>query len=93
MVQGNNVQEILIGNVSHYLVRTGEAVVQVITPLMNGDHIHIIGGITDFQMTVDSVENDTHHMSFHHSGYQMAIKVTEWVREGDRIYIYDYEED
>ena len=86
-------QEILIGNVSHYLVRTGEAIVLLITPLMNGDHIHIIGSITDFQMIVDSIENDTHHMSFHHSGYQMAIKVNEWVREGDRIYIYDYEEE
>jgi len=86
-------KEVLIGNVSHYLVRTGEAVVLIITPLMNGDHIHIIGSVTDLQMIVDSVENDTHHMSFRHSGYQMAIKVDAWVREEDRIYIYDYDED
>ena len=80
-------EEVSVGNVSHYLARQGVAVLMLKEPLRSGDRIHIVGRITDVQLTVESVEVDTHHMGFAHTGYQVAVKVGDWVREGDRVYL------
>ena len=80
-------EEVQIGNVSHYLARQRVAVLLLKEPLRVGDRIHIVGRITDVGLTVESVEVDTHHMGFGYSGYQVAVKVSDWVREGDRVYL------
>ena len=80
-------EEVLVGNVSHYLARQGVAVMMLREPLQVGDRIHILGRITDIEFTVESSEEDRHHMAFSHPGAQVAIKVPEWVREGDRVYL------
>ena len=80
-------EEVLIGNVSHYLARQDIAVMMLRSPLHGGDRIHIVGQITDIELTVESPEVDTHHMGFGHTGYQVAVKVGGWVREGDRVYL------
>ncbi len=80
-------EEVAMGNVSHYLARQGVAVLMLKEPLRSGDRIHIVGNITDVELTVESTDVDTHHMTRAYSGYQVALKVNDWVREGDRIYV------
>ncbi|MFN6992485.1 MAG: hypothetical protein ACK4MM_07190, partial [Fervidobacterium sp.] len=48
----------LIGKVTHYFGKIGVAVIKLSDTLKVGDTIRIVGGNTDFQQVVESMEID-----------------------------------
>ncbi|HEX6384990.1 MAG TPA: hypothetical protein VF177_10000 [Anaerolineae bacterium] len=75
-----------IGKVTHYFNRIGVAVLELEDGLQVGDTIHITGHRTDFTQQVNSMEIDHQKMQAVGAGADVALKVDEQVREGDRIY-------
>jgi hypothetical protein len=75
-----------IGNVTHYFDRIGVAVLDLEDGLKLGDTIHITGHRTDLLQRVSSMEIEHQKMQAVSAGADVALKVDEEVREGDKIY-------
>ena len=75
-----------IGKVTHYFDRIGVAVLELEDGLQVGDTIHITGHRTDFTQQVNSMEIDHQKMQAVGAGADVALKVDEPVRAGDKIY-------
>lgn len=78
--------EEMTGTVTHYFGRIGVAVLNLKKPLRKGDWIHIVGGATDFQETVESMEIEYSPVDTAQPGDDVALKVKRKVREGDKVY-------
>ncbi len=78
--------EIRIGRITHYFNRLGVAVLELTGELEVGDQICIVGRITDFEQQVGSLE--INHQKVHQvgSGSEVALKVIEPVRPGDKVF-------
>jgi len=76
----------LIGKVTHYFSKIGVAVIELSDVLKTGDIIRIIGGETDFEQTVDSMEIDRQKVEQAKSGDSVGLKVSQKVREGYKVY-------
>lgn len=76
-----------IGQITHYFNRIGVAVLELEEGLKVGDTIHISGHTTDFSQQVWSMEVDHRKMQEVGPGADVALKVSERVREGDSVYI------
>jgi len=80
-------QEELIGKVTHYFSHIGVAVIDVLTPIKQGDEIRIVGGgSTDFSQKADSMEVDHKSVNEAKKGDSVGLKVLEKVREGYKVY-------
>ncbi len=75
-----------IGKVTHYFNRIGVAVLDLEDGLKVGDTIHIVGRQTDFTQQVKSMEIEHQKMQEVQAGDDVALKVYEPLREGDKIY-------
>jgi translation elongation factor EF-1alpha len=75
-----------IGKVTHYFNRIGVAVLDLEDGLKIGDTIHIVGHQTDFTQEVKSMEIEHQKMQDAQAGDDVALKVYEPVRDGDKIY-------
>jgi putative protease len=75
-----------IGTVTHYYSRLSVAVLNLTAEIHQGDEIHIRGRITDFLMKVDSLEIEHSKVEFATSGAEVALKVDDYVRDGDVVY-------
>jgi putative protease len=75
-----------IGTVTHYFGHLDVAAVSLTEPLAVGDLIHIHGHTTDLIETVRSMEIDHRPVSHAEPGDDVAINVTQHVREHDRIF-------
>ena len=78
--------EVQIGNVTHYYNRINVAVLELSGELKIGDIVHIVGRITDFVMRVDSMEIDHQKVQSVTPGQDVALQVDEYVRAGDAIF-------
>lgn len=76
----------LIGKISHYFSKIGVAVVDLTNTLKVGDTIRIIGGNTDFNQVVDSMEVEHQKVQEAKKGDSVGMKVNEKVREGYSVY-------
>jgi len=76
----------LIGKISHYFSKIGVAVIELTDSLKIGDTIRIVGGTTDFEQTVDSMEVDHQKVEKAKAGDAVGLKVIQKVREGYKIY-------
>jgi putative protease len=76
-----------IGTVTHYFGHLSVAAVSLTASLAVGDRIHIRGHVTDLEETVRSMEIDHRRVELAQPGDDVAIDVTEHVREHDRIYL------
>lgn len=76
----------LIGKVTHYFSKIGVAVIELSDVLKAGDTIRIIGGETDFEQTVDSMEVDHQKVEQAKTGDSVGLKVSQKVREGYKVY-------
>ena len=86
LAQGGNVMpEQLIGKVTHYFSRLGVAGIRLSEPLGKGERIHIFGHTTDMEQKVDSMEIDHEKVVIARPGDNIAIRVTEKVRENDEV--------
>jgi putative protease len=75
-----------IGTVTHYFTHLSVAVLDLTDELKLGDEIHITGRITDLLMHVSSMEVEHHKIDSAGPGMEVALKVDDYVREGDLIY-------
>lgn len=76
-----------IGTVTHYFGHLSVAAISLTAPLAVGDRIHIRGHLTDVEETVGSMEIDHRKVELANPGDDVAINVTEHVREHDRIFL------
>ncbi len=74
-----------IGRVIHYYDKISVAVVALMRPLSLQDHVAFRGRNTEFEQIIDSMQ--INHQSIEHgdAGQEVAVKVAERVRCGDRI--------
>lgn len=76
----------LIGKITHYFSHIGVAVIELTDTLKAGDKIRIVGGETDFEQTVDSMEIEHEKVTEAKSGDSAGLKVEQKVREGYKVY-------
>ena len=81
-----NKKEKLIGKISHYFGNISVAVVELSDSLKLGDKIRIVGGETDFEQEVKSMEVEHKKIKKAKKGDSVGLKVKEKVREGYRVY-------
>lgn len=75
-----------IGRVTHYFSHLSVAAVTLTQPLAVGDRIHIQGHTTDLTQTVDSMEVDHAAVDRAEPGDDVAVEVTDHVRDHDLIF-------
>jgi len=76
----------LIGKISHYFSKIEVAVIDLDGKLKVGDTIRIVGGETDFNQTIDSMEIDRQKINEAKKGDSAGMKVSQKVREGYKVY-------
>lgn len=76
-----------IGHVTHYYSHLSVAAVTLDSHLKRGDEIHIKGHTTDLVQPVESMEVEHGAVERAGPGDDVALKVTDHVREHDRIYL------
>jgi putative protease len=76
----------LIGKITHYFSHIGVAVIALSDGLRVGDTIRIVGGETDFEQAVDSIEIEHEKVKEAKSGDSAGLKVEKKVREGYKVY-------
>lgn len=83
--------EILIGEVTHYYPKIMVAVITLVEQLNVGDSLHfksLKGRVewVDFEQTVDSMEVEHQKIQTAEPGQEIAIKVEQRVRKRDCVY-------
>ncbi|MFH1780414.1 MAG: EF-Tu/IF-2/RF-3 family GTPase [Candidatus Nealsonbacteria bacterium] len=76
----------LIGKISHYFGNISVAVVDLSGTLKIGDTVRIVGGNTDFNQEVSSMEVDHKKVDSAKKGDSVGFKVSEKVRDDYRVY-------
>ena len=76
----------LIGRISHYFSNIEVGVIDLDDKLKVGDNIRIVGGETDFNQAVDSMEIEREKVSEAKKGDSVGFKVNQKVREGYKVY-------
>jgi len=76
----------LIGRVAHYFSKIGVAVIELSDSLRVGDTIRIVGGETDFNQVVESMEIERQKVKEAKVGDAVGLKVGQKVREGYKVY-------
>lgn len=76
----------LIGRVIHYFDKIQVAVIALTEPLKVGETIRIIGGETDFEQQVGSMEVEHEKIDKAKKGDEVGLEVKEKVRDGYRVY-------
>ncbi|MBU1045632.1 hypothetical protein KJ616_00735 [Patescibacteria group bacterium] len=76
----------LIGKIIHFFDKIQVAVIELLGPLKVGDEIRIVGGETDFEQAVESMQIDHQEIDKAKKGDEVGLKVSEKVRDGYRVY-------
>jgi translation elongation factor EF-Tu-like GTPase len=76
----------LVGKVTHYFSKIGVAVIELLDSLKAGDTIRIVGGETDFNQVVESMEIEHRTVKEAKAGDSVGLKVSQKVREGYKAY-------
>jgi len=76
----------LIGKVTHYFSKIGVAVIELSDTLKVGDTIRIVGGETDFNQVIESMEIEHQKVEIAKAGDSVGLKVSQKVREGYKVY-------
>ena len=76
----------LIGKITHYFGNIGVAVIDLSDKLEVGDEVRIVGGETDFNQAIDSMEADHKKIEKAKKGESIGIKIKDKVREGYKVY-------
>jgi putative protease len=76
----------LIGTISHYFGNIGVCVIDLTASLKAGEEIRIIGGETDFNQQVESMEVDHKKVTSAKKGSSVGMKIDQKVREGYKVY-------
>ena len=76
----------LIGKVTHYFSKIGVAVIELSDTLKVGETIRIVGGETDFDQVIESMEIEHQKVEIAKAGDSVGLKVSQKVREGYKVY-------
>jgi len=76
----------LIGKITHYFSKIGVAVIELTDKLKIGDTIRVVGGETDFNQTIDSMEIDRQKIEEAKKGDSVGLKIEQKVREDYKVY-------
>jgi len=76
----------LIGKISHYFGNISVAVVDLSDTLKVGDTIRIVGGETDFNQEISSMEVDHKKVDSAKKGDSVGFKVDQKVRDDYKVY-------
>ncbi len=77
----------LVGKITHYFSNIEVAVINLATPLKDGDTIRIVGGQeTDFEQEVGSMQIDHKGVKSAKKGDSVGMKIDEKVHEGYKVY-------
>ena len=76
----------LIGSVSNYFDHVQVAAIKLEKALKVGDTIRIVGGETDFEQEVESMQIYHEKVDKAKKGDEIGIKVSEKVRKGYKVY-------
>ena len=75
-----------VGTVTHYFPKPQVGVVKLDAAVRVGDVLQFHGHTTNFQQKITSLEIEHVHVESAESGAEVAIKLDERVREGDKVY-------
>jgi selenocysteine-specific translation elongation factor len=78
--------EEIIGTVADFFAHPVVAGIELTGVLRVGDKIRIKGHTTDLEMTVDSMQIDNAAVTEAKAGDSIGVKVSERVRDGDKVY-------
>ncbi len=76
----------LVGKITHYFGKVGVAIIELSDSLKVGDKIRIIGGETDFEQVVESMEVDHKKVEEAKVRESIGLKIEQKAREGYKIY-------
>jgi len=76
----------LIGKVTHYFSKIGVAVIELSDTLKVGETIRIVGGETDFDQVIESMEIEHQKVETAKAGDSVGLKVSQKVRDGYKVY-------
>ena len=76
----------LVGTVKHFYPNISVAIVDVCAPLHVGDTAVIEGKETNFEQKVESMQIEHINVESAKAGDSVGLKVSQKVREGDRVY-------
>ena len=77
----------LIGEVTHYFGKIGVAVVNVKSPLHQGDQILIEGSTTSIRQKAQSLQYNRKSIQEARPGLSIGLKVSDRVRERDKVFV------
>lgn len=75
-----------IGTVIHYYGKLSVAVVKLHEPLAVQEKVIFRGATTEFEQGIESIQVDHQNIEMAGKGQEVAIKVKNKVRVGDRLY-------
>lgn len=76
----------LIGEITHYYSNIGVGIVDLKDSLKVGEKIEIKGHLTDIEQDINSIQIDHKEVAEAKKGDVVGLKVTDKVREGDKVY-------
>lgn len=83
------IKEKVLGKVDHFFDKISVAAVKVAAPFKVGDILHIKGHTTNFTERLESMQINHHDVQQVKKGDDVGIKVKDFVREHDIIYLAD----
>ncbi|MCW4010428.1 MAG: translation elongation factor-like protein [Candidatus Bathyarchaeota archaeon] len=75
-----------IGSVKHFFTKISVAIIDLTAPLSVGDHILVKGPLTDFEMTVDSMQVEHKNIQRAEAGDCVGLKTLQHAKERDVVY-------
>jgi len=78
--------DVEIGKVTDFFAKPVVAGMELSGTLRIGDKIHIKGGTTDMELTVESMQIERVNITEGKPGDLVGIKVLDRVRRGDKVY-------
>ncbi|UCH05315.1 MAG: translation elongation factor-like protein [Candidatus Thorarchaeota archaeon] len=79
----------LVGVVTRYFAKIGVAAIMLEDTLKVGSKISVEGTTTNFEQNVASMQIDRADIQVGEAGQEIAIKVSDRVREKDKVYLLD----
>ncbi|HJX51070.1 MAG TPA: translation elongation factor-like protein [Candidatus Nanoarchaeia archaeon] len=79
-------KEKIIGEVMNYFDHVSVAAIKLVAPLKVGDIVRIVGGETDFEQKIESMQINRNSVKTAKKGDEIGIKISEKVRKGYKVF-------
>jgi hypothetical protein len=76
-----------VGEVVHVFDKIMVGVLRLTKSVRQGDRLHFLGRLTDFEQPVASMQVDHKSVDQAAAGSEVAVKVDQPVRRGDAVYL------